>query len=61
MNGLFITSILSLFLYYVVSLTPSIGIAFILFCLTIVLMVAGIYKQFDEKNVKKLSHIKVVK
>lgn len=61
MNGLFITSILSLFIYYVVSLTPSIGIAFMFFCLTIVLMVAGIYKQFDKKHVKKLSHIKIVK
>ncbi|MCQ6276230.1 hypothetical protein JMM81_14980 [Bacillus sp. V3B] len=61
MNGLFITSILCLFLYYVVSLTPSFGIAFILFGLTIVSMVAGIYKEFDKKNEKKLSHIKIVK
>jgi hypothetical protein len=61
MNGLLITSIVSLFLYYVVSLTPSVGIAFILFGLTIVLLVAGIYKEFDQKNEKKLSHLEIVK
>jgi uncharacterized membrane protein HdeD (DUF308 family) len=61
MNGLLISSVLSLFLYYVVSLMSYFGNAFILSCLTIVLMVVGIYKQFDKKNVKKLSHIKIVK
>ena len=50
MNKLFITSLLSLFIFYVLSLTVSFGTAFAIFCITIVLMGGASFLEVSRET-----------
>jgi hypothetical protein len=60
MNKLFISSLLSLVIFYVLSLTISFGTAFAIFCLTIVLMGGASFLE-ASKETKRLKHLRLVK
>lgn len=60
MNKLFISSLLSLFIFYVLSLTVSFGTAFAIFCITIVLMGGASFLEVSRET-KRIKHLRLVK
>ena len=60
MNKLFISSLLSLFIFYVLSLTVSFGAAFAIFCITIVLMGGASFLEVSREK-KRIKHLRLVK
>ena len=60
MNKLFISSLLSLFIFYVLSLTVSFGTAFVIFCITIVLMGGASFLEVSREK-KRIKHLRLVK
>lgn len=60
MNKLFISSLVSLFIFYVLSLTLSFGTAFAIFCLTIVLMGGASFLEVGRET-KRIKHLRLIK
>jgi len=60
MNGLLFSSLLSLFAFYLLSLNFSFGIAFALFCVTLVLMSGAAYLEVSKEK-RRIQHLRLVK
>ncbi|WP_338471706.1 hypothetical protein R4Z10_02740 [Niallia sp. XMNu-256] len=60
MNGLLFSSLVSLVVFYVLSITISFGTAFIIFCITLVLMGGAAFLEVSAEK-KRIKHLRLVK
>lgn len=60
MNGLLLSSLFSLIIFYVLSISISFGTAFIIFGLTLVLMGGAAYLEVSLEK-KRIKHLRLVK
>ena len=60
MNGLLFSSLFSLFIFYVLSLSISFGTAFVIFCVTLVLMAGAAFLEAGSEK-KRIKHLRLIK
>ena len=60
MNGLLFSSLISLIIFYVLSISVSFGTAFIIFCITLVLMGGAAFLEASAEK-KRIKHLRLVK
>lgn len=60
MNGLLFSSLISLIIFYVLSISVSFGTAFIIFFLTLILMGGAAYLEASAEK-KRIKHLRLVK